>query len=215
MKATTVLALVVAAPLASAVQLTANFDELTEGFDAPAFTSGGIRFYDIDNDIGGNDRFVIEEANSGTLGSNFSAPNVLGFVGYVPGSGTSFGRMKRFKFGTGPAYAMRSVTLDFWTFLLQDPGNTVTLEGWFEGALVDSQTFQPGVYSVVHVSLGLPSDNYDEFRIVGNGPVDNGVLFAVVDNVVIEATPVPEPAGCVALASGVAALLARRRWRDV
>lgn len=212
MKGRCALALLALAPLASAVQFTANFDELTEGMFGPTMTSGGIDFYGIDNDLGGNDQFVIEEATTGALGPNFTPPNVLGFVGYVPGSGVSFGRLKGFEFRVGSAaYEMTRVTLDFWTFLLQAGGNTVTLEGWLGTTLVDSQTYMPGTFSIVHVQLSLQDELYDEFRIVCNGPVDNGVLFANVDNVVIQAQPVPEPATVGAVLTGLAMLVARRR----
>ncbi|MBV6458644.1 MAG: hypothetical protein HONBIEJF_01778 [Fimbriimonadaceae bacterium] len=199
---------------ALATVFTADFDELEEGFHTTDLVSGGVRFFDIDQDLGGGDNFTIERANSGTLGGWFTAPNVLGFGGYVPGDGLGFGRMKSFKFDTAdPLYDLRSARLDIWTFNLHAPGNSITLEGWLGNVLVDQVAWSPGSFFVDHATLVLPSDDYDQFRIVSRGPIDHGVVFADVDNVIVEANPVPEPSTLLVVASGLLAANAARRRR--
>lgn len=191
---------------------TATFDEFSEGFFSNDLSSGGVHFYAIDQNLGGGDNFTIEWANSSDLGAWFTPPNVLGFGGYVPGSGEAFGRLKSFKFAlANQGFHMQSVSMDFWTFLLQSFGNSVTLEGWYQGQLVNSDSYSPGTFSVVHRTLSLPTDDYDEFRILCDGPIDNGVLFADVDNVRIQAQPVPEPLPLLILAPGLLLICRRRR----
>ena len=199
--------------LVNAAGFTANFDSMAEGDFAPTIQSGGINFYNLDRNLpGGGDVFCVEESNAGDLGAHFSAPNVMGFGGYVPGNGTSFGRLKSFEFNlTDPGYEMRSVELDFWTFMLSTAGNTVHLEGWKGASLVDQMSWSPTSFIVDHVSLALASDDYDRFVIRSEGPIDNGVVFANFDNVHISAQAVPEPTTMAVVGLGLTALLRRRR----
>lgn len=212
MKSFFALTTLAAAALSSANTYVATFDELTEGQFGPTMVSGGVKLYDVNQDLGGGDNFTIEDASTGGLGGAFSSPNVCGFGGYVPGSNVAFGRMKSFSIGmAGTGFQLRKVSLDIWTFLLQASGNTVTLEGWFGSTLVNSQTYTPGTFVIDHEYLSLPTDDYDKFVVRAAGSIDHGVVFADVDNVRVDAIPVPEPGTLAALGIGALAYLRKQR----
>lgn len=208
MKTTFATLALAAAAYSAANTYVATFDDLNEGDFGPSMASGGVKLYDVDQDLGGGDNFTIEDASAGGLGGSFSSPNVCGFGGYVPGSGVAFGRMKSFSIGmAGTGFQLKKVSLDIWTFLLQAGGNTITLEGWFGNTLVNSDSYTPGTFVVEHHFLTLPTDDYDKFVVRAQGSVDHGVVFADVDNVRVDAIPVPEPATLAALGLGGLMLL--------
>lgn len=198
---------------ANAAVFNATFDEYSEGYFAPTLDSGGVHFDNLESNLpGGGQVFTIEASNPGDLGSSFTPPNVLGFLGYVPGTGTAFGRFKSMDITLASAgYEMKSISLDIYTFLLQAGGNTVTLAGYKNNALVDSVTYTPNTFVVDHEFLALSTDDYDKFTVFSAGSVDTGVVFANFDNVRIVANAVPEPMTLASLGLGVAALLRRRR----
>ena len=198
-----------------AVQFEANFDSKIEGEFGEQMVDGGIRFHSLDRvPLEPPNNFTIEDASTTPLGSDFSAPNALAFGGYLVGTDTAFHRMKSFEFDIAGGFSvMFSAQLDMWFYNLHAPGNTVTLEGYFEGNLVDFDTYAPSSFSIVHHRFSLPDDNYDRFIVRAEGPVDEGVVFAIADNVRLSGEPVPEPATWLALALGLGLRQRSRRLR--
>lgn len=215
MKTLLSLSLLAAFGAAFATDFNATFDEYGEGYFATELDSGGIHFSNLESNLpGGGQVFTIEASNPGDLGSSFTPPNVLGFLGYVPGTGTAFGRFKSMDIGlVSSGYEMHSISLDLYTFLLQDFGNTVTLAGYKDNALVDSVTVTPGTFFVDHRHLSLSNDDYDVFRVFSEGTVDTGVVFANFDNVHIAATAVPEPASMAVIGVGLLGVILKKRRR--
>lgn len=196
-------------------QFDADFDSWTEGDFSELFSDGGIVFHSLQRDLpGGPNNFAIENASSGQLAGS-SLPNVMGIGGYLVGPDVAFGRFKSCEFNLdAPAFTMRSAALDIWTFNLHQAGNTLFLEGYFEGQLVDSDSFTPGSFAIAHKRMSLPDDDYDRFVLRSTGTVDNGVVFLNFDNVRIIGEVVPEPATVAAILMGLAALRARSRRRS-
>jgi len=188
--------------------LTANFDSYSEGYFADTITDNGIRFYGVRRwQSDPNTNFTIEAANSGDLGGNFTAPNTLGFGGYVPGSGEAFGSVGELFFTADQL--SRSVDLDIWTLPLNMGGNTVTLTGYRNGSIVNEDSFtQPNFDLIHHYRLSLPTDDYDTFRLWSSGPSVSGDSFMLLDNVNVV---VPEPATLAAMGLGLALLIRRRK----
>lgn len=85
-----------------------------------------------------------------------------------------------------------------------EAGDSMTIEGWFNGSIVDSDTV---VFSDINVWSTLSiSGTFEEVHIFGNGVNHNP--FGI-DNV--NWNVVPEPASMAALGLGAAAMLRRRR----
>jgi hypothetical protein len=213
MKYFTVLSLSVLAAASPAALFDADFDSFAEGTIQWDFLDGGILFTNLIRDLPEDPSpFCVEDASGSGLSAGFSSPNVMGIGGYLVGPNVAFGRLKSFEFKLdGPQIEMFSAALDFWTFNLHDAGNTVTLEGYFEGELVDSDSFTPGSFTVAHKRFSLPTDNYDKFIIRSTGTVDNGVVFAVFDNVQVSGTVVPEPVSLLGMAAALGFMAARRK----
>lgn len=201
------LALLAAIGSTARADMVANFDSFSEGQWFDTFIDNGIRFHSVFRHQGGYTNFAFEDATGGDL-AGYTAPNALGFGGYVPGSGVAFGAFGGMTF-TSDTEAT-TAGLDLWTFPLDMGGNTLTLQGFKDGNLVDSVSYTFGnSFTVLHRRLDLPTDTYDTFKLVSSGPSVMGDSFIDVDNVTVAA--VPEPATLAALGLGVAALLKRRR----
>jgi hypothetical protein len=199
----------------------ANFDTFPEGALAPlngSFTDGGITFFGLDQGLG-TARFVAEEANS-SLGVAFSAPNVLGFGGYVPGSGYGFGVVKQFQMTSGTTVG--SASLDLWSSNIPESvGNTITLMGFRNNVLVNQTSFSLlSTSGITYMPFILPAGIYDRFELAGSGPNDNGSFFALVDNVrftSLASASAPEPSVLflpILLLPLVRSLIHRRRYTE-
>ncbi|MBK7876498.1 MAG: hypothetical protein IPJ77_12245 [Planctomycetes bacterium] len=190
------LALVLASVVLSAVSRAngvASFNTLTEGNLGTLFTDGGITFSNPSNGLIGTVNFMCEDA-SGTFAGfpGFSAPNVLGMGGHVPGPGAGYPRFKSFEATTGQIEAVASVT----AFLVSNnPGNQLILELWLGGAVVASTSYTvasaPLYQQVQLASYDVP---YDHIVVRAQGPTDGGVVFACFDEVALYYTP-PIPGG--------------------
>lgn len=182
----------------------ANFDSLTEGDLGQSFTSSGITFYNLDDRAGaGFIPFSCERAEGTLSGPGFSPNNTLGFAAWVPGPGAALSQCGSFWFTTGTVQTAASLDLFEW---LSPAGNTVSLEAFHNGVLVNSASVvMPGNNLLNHWNLSISGAPFDALRVNGSGPTDRGIFIGLVDNV----TVVPAP--CSAL--GLAALGALRRRR--
>lgn len=182
----------------------ATFDDFIEGALDISFSSGGITFFDLDDRAGGGPvTFAIEQADGTLSGSGFSPPNALGFGGWAPGPYAAFGQCGSFQFSTGAVQNFASVDVFEW---MSYAGNTISLEAYLDGAMVDSTTIVlPGNGLINHWNLSVSGTPFDTLRVNGAGPTDRGVFFGLVDNVVV----VPEPATVLGLV--VLCALWRRR----
>jgi len=192
----------------STATLVANFDDLTEGQVFDQFTNGGIRFFDVMRHQTPYTNFAIEEATDGFLGGTQTLPNVLGFGGYVPGSGVAFGAFGAMWF-TSDTEALTG-GLDVYTLPLDMGGNTLTLTGYMDTTVVNTVSHTFGNSFVAqHFRFDLPEDTYTSFKLSSNGPSVVGDSFIDVDNVTVAA--VPEPASLSVLGLGALALMRKRR----
>jgi hypothetical protein len=182
----------------------ANFDRLPEGFIGAALDAGGIHFWELDNRLDPNPWFAIEMANGTLTGfPGFSAPNCLAWTMVYQGPNTGFWRCGSFKFTTGRVQSFASLEL---YDMSNVGGNTVTLEAYRQGQLVNSASIQilppPGIH---HYTLQVAGVPFDTLKLNGSGPNQSGCFFGVVDTVVVT----PEPGAMVVLLLCVT--LVRRR----
>lgn len=195
----------------AALAQVATFEEYdTESFHFDVI-SGGITFTNLDQNFpwgGTPHEFAIEDASADLTGLEGFSPNMaLGFGGYSPGSGSSFGRLKTFDFFYSDL--VTGASLQFFSFGA-DAGSTVTLEGWYQGGLVDSATINlPAQWVINSQKLSLDGGVYDSFRVVAGSPTNDGTVFGLIDTVSV--TPVPEPATMAVLGLGALAVAAKRR----
>jgi hypothetical protein len=188
-----------------AVAAIANFDSMSIGFAGSDFVDGGIRFYDM---VGTRRGFTIQ----GPLTFDspaFSSPNVLGVGdGYLTPGILAYAPVNSYKIALASPGLADHASVELWTTLYYPGyalGNTITLEAWRQGAVVNSITYAPPSPRDEHHTLSLSGVQFDYLHLVGSGPAWNGVFYAVLDNVTIT----PEPASTMLLLTGLAAL--RRR----
>lgn len=200
----------VAVATASQAALIANFDSFSEGDVFDTFTDGGITFSNVFRHQTSYTNFAIENASNGELGGNFSSPNVLGFGGYVPGGGVAFGAFGGLTFSAGNA---TSAGLDLWTFPLNMGGNTITLTGYKQGQVVNSDSYLVPTFStsILYHRFDLSNDDYDLFKLTSDGPSVQGDSFIDIDNVQVQTSAVPEPAVVAGLGLGLLAVRRRRK----
>jgi hypothetical protein len=174
--------------VAGASAQDAHFDGFTEGVISQTFTEGGITFSNLDNNLGGGPSAFICEQADGTLAGmpGFSTPNCLGSVGYSPGPGAAFGRTLSFDMSTGQIATEGRLEL----FLSPAyPGNTISLQGLLNGFVVNSQTIVQQGFALQHYTLSISGIPFDTMRLQGGGASDNGVFFALSDDVHIGGAP--------------------------
>lgn len=181
---------------------TANFDSLVEGDLGLSFVDGGITFFGLDDRATSGDiPFSCERADGTLSGEGFSTPNTLGFATWVPGPFAAFSQCGSFKFSTGSVETFASVDVFEW---LSPPGNTISLEAYRNGVLVNSASVViPGNLLLNHWNLSVSGVPFDTLRVNGSGPSDRGIFIGLVDNVVV----VPAPFS----AAGLIGLTALRR----
>ncbi len=173
---------------AQAQTLTANFEAQSEGWFAQTYTEGPITLQNLDGAIPGQTTYVfaIDRADA-TLGGlpGFTPVNAMGFGGYSPGTDTAFTRCKSFDIvWTGGLASEAQIEV-------YEPGNdaqnSISLEALLGGSVVASTTIQwPGGFTLRHHTLHVSGASFDSLRVVGSGPNDSGVFFAVVDTLRIE-----------------------------
>lgn len=165
-----------------ALAATATFDAPQEGQTASSVTEDGITVGPLDDRLsptGGT--LTIERAVADLTGTpGFTAPNVLGFGGYVPGDGTAFGRFGSLAI-SGPS-GSDSAQVEVWE--LGNGALPLRLEAIEGGAVVASAEVQLGGWAVTHHTLVIEATPFDSLRLVAvGGPTD--AAFLVVDTIVI------------------------------
>jgi hypothetical protein len=195
--------------------LTANFDTLQEGMAAEVFSDGGLTFSSLDYrsaDVDPPGVFVVEWATQ-TLLPPFSSPNVLCPGGPAFGPYTGFARFGSAWIdfdGVGVA-----ASLDVFTLLVagsvDHTQNILSLEAWEGPNLVTSSSvsFTEGLIHR-HLSLVSPA-SFDRLRLNASGPVDDGVLLLVFDNVTVTLVPEPTTASLSGLTVGIVGFVFLRR----
>jgi hypothetical protein len=190
----------------------ADFDTLGEGAHGLELIDGGIHFFDTDWYIPGDPPLIVIDQADGNLGDDpfFSSPNGMGLGGFSPGpigGGSRFGSISFELEGGG---AGNAASVDLW-FNQLDPTNSVTLAAYFGGQMVGSTSVDGPINCCdMHVRLELSGFTFDSLRLFGAGRQNDGAAFMLIDNVRIDAVPLP--AGLGLLASGCM-LLPRLRSR--
>jgi hypothetical protein len=163
----------------------ATFDAQSEGTFSTVISDGGFTFRDMDMRIPGENppfTMAIEDA-SGTLAgvAGFTPPNVLGFGGYSEGPGCGFGRLGSVRI-IPPAPAS-GATIEVFEFG-SEPGNSVVFAGYLNGQEVARATtpILP-CCAIHHYPLSISGAAFDELRLFGEGPGDQGVFFGLIDTV--------------------------------
>lgn len=147
----------------------------------------GIRFFDLDQRFGEPAyNFAVDHAEESILDNypeHYSSPNVLTFGGYSPGAGLTFGRCGEFKFSIDQLATEASAEF-FWSGSFW--GNSVRMEALLAGAVVATDNFVLPAQASGHFTLAVSGSTFDTIRIRGLG-ADDGIFFAVVDNVLVDA----------------------------
>jgi hypothetical protein len=173
--------------------LTANFDDLTEGALGATFTDGGITFSDLDQYFAYpyNHTFTAEWA-AGYLSPPFTPPNVLNFGGYSPGPDGGFGRFGSCTISFGGNATSASVDVFQGVVNFESSPNILTLQAWSGTELVASSSISFAT-PVACQTLSVSASDFDHLNLVASGPLGNGAVYIVLDNVAIQL--VPEPSG--------------------
>jgi hypothetical protein len=192
---------------------------LLGGTPAPAATigfddllGGGMEYAPIDSPYAGlawsNVAALDTALYTADLGANGYANGVVslnnvGFAGYGLPAGFS---------------AAQPFTLDRYAIgAAWNNDMTVTVQGWRNGVLVDSDTFLVSVAGSVWRQPGWAG--IDTVRFVASGGVDAGYRGLgpqyYLDDIQIDGLAIPEPAAALLLAAGAAAVLLASRRRCV
>jgi hypothetical protein len=205
MKRVAFLLTAILSPVLVASAQDAYFDILSEGVIATTYTEGGITFSNLENDIGGpigTNSFICEQADADLTGQpGFSAPNCLGgATGYSPGPGAAYSRVKSYEMSTGQINTLGR--LELWDGGIA--GNTVSLEAYLGGTLVNSHTIVTTFAFGAHYTLQVTGVPFDMLRLQGGGPQENGCMFVLVDNVHISGSPTTGVVTCPGDGTGTA-----------
>jgi hypothetical protein len=209
--------LTIAAAGASAA--TTGFDGLEEDFYGHTFSHGGITFQ---NAFSNTDQrsFSIDDATQ--LWQDWGVTdwvqgNVLGMGAYTNGpNGVAFSAIHRVEMTTGSVESSAAFTF---MYILDDghndfTQNTMAFEALLNGSVVHSEMHNPGnqIYDNGRTTYGatrfsLDGVSFDTIRLTMAGPMNEGRVVGVIDNVTI----VPAPGALAVL--GLAGVSARRRRR--
>jgi hypothetical protein len=161
-----------------------TFDSLTEGGQGTSVVDGPLTFHEFDARFPGQSPpyvIVIDDA-SAQLGSfpAFSPPNLMTMTGYVPGPGAGGSR-----FGSAtitPSGPCGAAGVDVFEFG-SDAGNSVVFAAYLNGNEVarDSVVF-PGGFVFHHFHLEIAGAAFDELKLYGEGPSNQGCFFGSFDN---------------------------------
>jgi hypothetical protein len=201
----------------AAYAAVATFDSLSEGFYGTELIDGGIRFFDPDYYIPGEQtEFAIDRADENLGGDPFfSSPNGMAMGGYSPGpigGGSRFGSVSFELEGGGRGDA---ASVELWFNQLDGP-NSVILAAYFGGVLVDATAVGGPINCCdVHRHLELSGIVFDSLRLFGVGPANDGAAFMLVDNVTISGVPLPAGLWLMGSACAAVAGFMRRGRRNI
>jgi hypothetical protein len=193
----------------------ATFDTLPEGIYGQVLVDGGITFFNGDSRIGppgGPASALVVDDVSGLFplvteyAPHFSSPNILTLTSFGVGPDAGGGRVGAISMTTGTSESFASVDV----FFGGDPrrkGNTVSLSAYRDGLLVALTTEPVLPANYQHAELSIVGVEFDTLRLEGQGPVENGVLFGGIDNVIIT----PDASGLSLCAICVSVLVVSRR----
>lgn len=170
----------------------ATFDSFTEGVLGPSFHDGGIRFYNPDNYTPEGSGFICERADGTLSGPFFSSPNALTLTGWVHGPNAGYSRVGSFYASVGGPSDYARVEVFY--FYLTSTGNTIRMEALRHGVVVGTDSFVVTTPFQAHRTLEIDGPEFDEIRIVGSGPNEEGAMFALFDNFEIRGVPAPASA---------------------
>jgi hypothetical protein len=177
---------VMAAAAGGATAQTANFDTQTEGFLGTSFVENGLTFHDGDPRIPGSPpptSLNAEDASSTLAGfAGFSPPNTLAMIGFSPGPGAAFSRFG--SLSITPDTPGTHASIDVFDFF-SEPANSINFAAYLNGQQVDIMTVPiAGGGSINHYHLEVNGE-FDDLKIFGSGPADQGVFFGLIDNVIV------------------------------
>jgi len=118
--------------------------------------------------------------------AGFSSPNTLGFGGYSPGPGAAYTRIG--SIGITPPGPATSASIDVFHFD-SGTGNSIVFIALRNGQEVARDTLVvQGGFGVRHTQFHITGVTFDELRLAGEGPNDQGVFFGLADNVTVGAS---------------------------
>jgi hypothetical protein len=180
----------------ASIYLTANFDDLTEGFQGDSFSDGGILFSNLDERFQNEPAYGVFAIQATTADlPGFSPPNYLTFEGFGQGdtAGYSFGRFGSANIGFSGIASFAS--MDIFGFATTSM-NTLTLDAMLGSSVVESDTvtfYSANPSGVVYLPMSV-SGTFDSLQLVAAGSDNNGTDFFGMDNVNITIVP-EEPVG--------------------
>jgi hypothetical protein len=183
-----------------AEELIADFDSFPEGHKGYTITDGGITISDLDTYSLQPSYFYIDEVSPNLVPVQFSPPNVLATISYLPGTYTvGFGRFGSAKISFDGIATSASIDI-FFSGQGESP-NILTLKAFSNNIEVasDFMTFPFNSLVNQHDRLSISDVQFDGLQLVSSGPWQSGASLIIMDNIRIT---VPEPATLLLLTLG-------------
>lgn len=144
-----------------------------------------------------------------STGYDYAPPGVSAFLGYASEDDVTLSQIIN-----SAGYSAATLKFDLYSDGYDDVGGYDTLEVFYDGISIDFIDLGndgvpfSGTYTYDISSLLTGSNQLLEFQVINDASY---ATWSWVDNVSIEATPVPEPASMLALGAGAALLIRRRK----
>ncbi len=170
----------------------ATFDALPEGDVFRSYTEDGVTVSDMTNLVDPPPGVMVSERADGNLAGmpGFTPNVVLGFGGYVPGTGVAFGQFGGLTVrGTGPNNHGRVEI-----FHLGNGGNTLRLEAIRLGAVVATDSVDLNSWGgVTHDMLEVSGVRFDRLRLVSGVPGTPAPCWVSLDTIQVDWNGGPLP----------------------